>query len=718
MPFDPKEYLAKKKSQTSGFDPKAYLDKKASETVDGTLRQGSWSETSPVIQKLKALGYGTNLPGSSEIAGLIGKLKGQDYKEAQNIYKANAELSQHENPSEYGAGSLLGGAAMAVLPEAKIAQGLPLIGKAASAFSKLANPAKAAIFGGVQGAEASNVDVIGGVPLTGESLQQLGKDIAIPAAAGAGLAGIPALVKGTVDKTPIANSSYGKVFKKAYEEGVDLSDKKVLNQLATQKLNLADDISNKILADAKQNAMLKGSLIEKHGQVPVNLGEARSFADEAISKLSPDLKENKELISQIKQKLNQAFKDTEEIKQRPVTTSEVTKIPYEKSMREKLEEKIADQKLKDEDLGINARYEINPVKNELGQSRLKVNKYVDDVPSYSPEKLVKEIGEDGKPTGYKVLDPESQQPSIDTSAQVTGIYPDIEATGGYKKFTPSTVMEDYSQLTKHPEQYTLEEANQVRKNLAEVLKKNKVQLSPMGDIKNIVHSPLEQTLGKVSNVINESTPEISSVNKQIIKRGEIADALGLGKLKGEDIEDLALKDKMDLNKPLRQLSNPAETSVEEAQNRITNQNQLSKSLKEYNPELSDKFDKMKNLSEDLSTGDMVDNGVDQLAYRSGRIKAVAKQVAGKGGMYLGKIANTPPVVTSSFTNLGVSPTFGDMTTEQKLELAKQLRSQNNAGVAVKVEKAAASNDPIDHAQADFVLGQTGGSRKKVQEYGQ
>lgn len=702
------------KEQDSSDDNLGFTPHKSSDLTSDVLRQASFAETSPIIQKLKSFGYGVaeGIPFSEQAAGLIGKLKGQDYSKARDVFKSNAELNQYQNPSEYLLGNLAGGAGTAIVPELAAAGKLGAVASkipGISTYSKLGEPAKQAVLGASYGASKSNVDLTKGSDLTSEDLVQYAKDIAVPAVVAGGIGLAPKVLAGTVTHTPLGNTSYGKIFNKSYNEGVDLTDKKVLNKLVETKMSLADEISNKILSDAKENAMTKTNLIKEHGQTPINLGEVRKFADDALANLPTDLKENKELVAEIQDKLNQAFKDTEKTVTKKTVGSELTKeVPATPSMRDKLNEKIADAKLKDQELGVNARYEITPIENELGQKRLKVTRMVDEAPAAQTERVVPVKDETGKVIDQRLE--RNDLPTIETTPGPVGIHPDIEGIPAHKVFSPTVSEEQMIEVMKHPDQYTLEEVNQVRKNIADLLNKNKVKVTPMGDVKNIVHSPLERTLGKVSGAINESEP-IAKINSQIQKRAELAEALGMGKMSGEDLEDLALKDQFNATKPLREFANPTDASAEKAAEALKKQQLLSKKLGEYDPELAEKFNKMKGVSEDLSLAGTTDSDAGQLVYHSGRLRAALNQGAGKGGIMLRKLEQGQKYVSTPAVAAAKAPMFSEMSDEQKQDLIQRLKGKGIGGVAKKVEQAAQSNNPLEHAQADFVLKQTPGAKK-------
>lgn len=730
-----------------------------------TIRQASWAETSPLVQGTKntLLGVTAGIPFTEQIAGIVGALRGKGYANSRDKLINSEEMAQYENPGLYAAGNVAGGIGVALAPElvagkvlqgAKVAQaanaasktgsalapGLVigdalqagnLIPKAttatkiASAYKNTPEVLKQAGFGAIYGASKSGVD------LTKDdlSLGDIGNyafDITKPTAYGGLIGMIPAAIAGTITKTPLKNTGYGKLFKKSYEEGVDLSSGDVINKLAKEKISKSNEIAETILGNAKKKAIAKAEAIGQNADVPLNLKDIRQFAEEELGKLSPDLKSNQQLIAEVQNELSQAFKDKTITTKVPKIDVTKTEVPYEPSSLDKLREKIADQKLKDADLGINARYDINKVKNELGQDRLKVNKYVDDVPKASPEKLINELDSQGQPTGYKVLDVTEQQPSIDTSASVTGIHPDIPASGGYSKFTPEQTIEEYTKLEKHPEMYTLKEADEIRKNLSTLIDQQKHKIDPMGGTKSIAYDPLNRTRGKLSELINESTPEISKLNKELRNTADVADALGMGKMDADTIADLSLKDQFKINDPIRELANPASHSVEAANKQMINQSKFMEKLQQLDPASVEKFKRTMNISEDLDLGQALGTAEKGITTRYGAFQTGLKHAAGKGGIALRSInkgskylATTPEIATAYSPEYNEKTEekrqqLSEMSPEQMMDIASRLKGKGIDGVANKIEKAAQSKDPVQKAQAEFIVKQNPTARKQIE----
>ncbi len=596
MPFDPKAYLAKKKS-SGNFDPKVYLNEKVAELPEEE------SSVSPVESFTRGglqgatLGFADELVGAGE-TGLdvaTGKTEPsfedlvKTYQKHRDESRSAFKKAEEANPLTYMGGQFTGG-----------------IAPVAASGGLGAGIQGAARLGGLAGAGTSDMDLTGSDNVA-DKLKGLGSDIAIGGASGAALASIPAGISALKNKT-----LPGQLFTKELS-GNRIVGEKARRDLGEELVKNAGDIGQDIQKAMNDAAKNKTDILEE--------------LTKAGKKYSID--DIQQALAQGEKALPESFTSEGDAARRAL------KEPFERAIE---------------------KGQVNPLETTSAEDLMSTRLDPKQIDSFR-----RALGRLGYEKDLK-------------DDQVVSLAKRL--SGKLSEKLNTEVNPETGELLATP----LGKANAKIQNLMEaqdIFNTGGQGLDELGNQKAL--TPLLQRL--------ESDTTASDIARSQFKKGIEA-----------------------LSKAEPELGAKAEKSASDIADRYI-------MAREANKPITISREGAKRAAM-LGAGyagrglSALDTGTGGLAGMLGKgiIKPISEQLTNEAGA-IPTMVNSPDIKNAPEVEK-TRAKFTDMNQEQKRELIKRLRNQNNSGVADKLEKAANSKDPVEQAQADFVLGQSGGQIKK------
>lgn len=627
------------------------------------------------------------------------------YQKTRDDQRVKTKLAEEANPKTYLGGNILGG--------------LPAL--------SASGVAGAASLGGAAGLGSSDVDLTK-EGLTTESLTEVGKDVAMGAGLGAGVAAIPAIGKEIVSS--VAKSTPGKAFMRGVA-GEVIDPTTFGKETGEQIVNYSKDTLKRLQDLEEAGAKVKAERL-KASTTPLDVSKARESIESGINELAPsgtNVASLKDLQRNALEDVSGAFGDEtiETLKTVQTTGTKVKNYPRTPSARQQLEEEIAKEKVTADALGQSIRHEIKETVGPDGKKYLtKITS--SDEPIEAAERAIPLKDAEGNFTGdFSVNKPDTQ---YKTTAKAKTVE-DIPETGGYKTFTPDITEETQTILNKvrNNQPITAQEAQQLN-TVLEALKGK----ADYKDIKPIT-SALSRGQSEITQEINK-IPEIGSINRDIQNINATRNTIGAGSDFGDKAINFGMQDPRQYK--LSDAIYKAATERGSGAKTTDQLKQMVNKLREVDPIMADKIEReLPKMIESAEIASAINPSPNY--SRAGILKQALTKGANPLGRYLGRplkaIADTADTLTlgasrsipTAFSGAGVtSATRGgfqesdidktdtsaltqkmsSMSPDELMQVAERLRSTPSLeGVASKVEKAAQSGKQIDKAQAQFVIQQ-------------